>query len=39
VRAPVDFAGALCALTRLVFWRTPPGLVVALTALAGWLLQ
>lgn len=36
VRAPFDFVLALAAFVLLVFWRTPPWLVVALTAVAGW---
>lgn len=36
VRAPADFVLALGAFVLLVFWRTPPWLVVVLTAAAGW---
>ncbi len=36
VRTTADFALALGAFTLLVFWRTPPWLVVALSAAAGW---
>ena len=35
VRSAADFALALGAFTLLVFWRTPPWLVVALSALAA----
>jgi len=31
-----DFGLALAAFTLLVFWKTPPWLVVILTAFAGW---
>ena len=34
-----DFGLALAAFTLLVFWKTPPWLVVILTALAGWALN
>ena len=34
-----DFALALAAFTLLVFWKTPPWLVVILTALGGWVLN
>jgi hypothetical protein len=33
------FGLALAALTLLVFWKTPPCLVVILTAFGGWALQ
>jgi len=36
VRAPADFVLALGAFVLLVFWRTPPWLVVMLTAVVGW---
>ena len=36
VRSAADFAMALGAFTLLVFWRTPPWLVVGLVAAAGW---
>jgi len=34
-----DFGLALAAFTLLVFWKTPPWLVVILTALGGWALN
>ena len=34
-----DFGLALAAFTLLVFWKTPPWLVVILTALGGWVLN
>ena len=34
-----DFGLALAAFTLLVFWKTPPWLVVILTALGGWALS
>ena len=34
-----DFALALAAFALLVFWKTPPWLVVLLSALAGWGVQ
>jgi chromate transporter len=34
-----DFGLALAAFTLLVFWKTPPWLVVILTACAGWALH
>lgn len=39
VLSAVDFGLALAAFTLLVFWKTPPWLVVILTALAGWALH
>lgn len=39
IRQPADFALALSALVALVFWRVPPWLVVAGSALAGCLLE
>jgi chromate transporter len=36
IRSVADFAMALGAFTVLVFWRTPPWLVVGLVAAAGW---
>jgi len=39
IRQPADFALALSALVALVFWRVPPWLVVAGSALAGYLLE
>jgi chromate transporter len=38
VRAPSDFGLALAAFGLLALWRTPPWLVVALAAAAGWAL-
>ena len=35
----LDFGLALAAFTLLVFWKTPPWLVVILTALGGWALH
>jgi chromate transporter len=35
----IDFALALAAFTLLVFWKTPPWLVVILTAIGGWALH
>jgi chromate transporter len=34
-----DFGLALAAFTLLVFWKTPPWLVVILTASGGWVLH
>lgn len=34
-----DFGLALAAFTLLVFWKTPPWLVVILTAFGGWMLH
>ncbi len=39
ILSPLDFALALGAFTLLVFWRTPPWLVVLLSALGGWGIQ
>ena len=39
VLSAVDFGLALAAFTLLVFWKTPPWLVVILTAFAGWALH
>jgi chromate transporter len=39
ILSPADFGLALAAFTLLVFWKTPPWLVVILTALGGWALQ
>ena len=36
---PVDFALGLAAFALLVFWKTPPWLVVILSAFAGWGLE
>jgi chromate transporter len=36
IRQPQDFALALVALVALMFWKLPPWLVVAGSALAGW---
>ncbi len=38
VRSPADFVLAMAAFLLLVFWRTPPWLVVAFAGVAGWLL-
>ncbi|MEM1174645.1 MAG: chromate efflux transporter [Pseudomonadota bacterium] len=38
VRSPADFILALTAFLLLVFWRTPPWLVVVLAGVAGWML-
>jgi chromate transporter len=38
VRTPSDFALALAAFGLLAVWRTPPWLVVAFAAAAGWAL-
>ena len=35
ILSAADFGLALAAFTLLVFWKTPPWLVVILTALAG----
>jgi len=38
IRAPQDFALALCALVALMFWKLPPWLVVlTVGAVGGWL--
>lgn len=39
ILSPADFGLALAAFTLLVFWKTPPWLVVFLTAMGGWGLQ
>jgi chromate transporter len=39
IMSAADFGLALAAFTLLVFWKTPPWLVVILTALGGWALQ
>ncbi len=39
ILSAADFALALAAFTLLVFWKTPPWLVVMLTALGGWALH
>ena len=39
ILSSADFGLALAAFTLLVFWKTPPWLVVILTALGGWALQ
>jgi chromate transporter len=39
ILSPADFGLALAAFTLLVFWKTPPWLVVILTAFAGWALH
>lgn len=39
IKAPPDFALGLAAFALLVFWKTPPWLVVILSAVAGWGLQ
>jgi len=39
ILSAADFALALAAFTLLVFWKTPPWLVVILTALGGWALH
>jgi chromate transporter len=36
ILSPRDFALALAAFTLLTYWKTPPWLVVILTALTGW---
>jgi chromate transporter len=36
ILSPHDFGLALAAFTLLTYWKTPPWLVVILTALAGW---
>ena len=37
IHAPQDFALALLAFMALVFWKTPPWLVVLACAAGGWL--
>jgi chromate transporter len=39
ILSATDFGLALAAFTLLVFWKTPPWLVVILTALCGWALH
>jgi chromate transporter len=39
IKAPADFGLGLAAFALLVFWKTPPWLVVVLSAVAGWGLQ
>ncbi len=39
ILSPADFGLALAAFTLLVFWKTPPWLVVILTAFGGWALH
>jgi len=39
ILSAADFGLALAAFTLLVFWKTPPWLVVMLTALGGWALH
>jgi chromate transporter len=39
ILSATDFGLALAAFTLLVFWKTPPWLVVVLTAFGGWVLQ
>ena len=39
ILSATDFGLALAAFTLLVFWKTPPWLVVVLTALGGWALH
>jgi chromate transporter len=39
ILSAADFGLALAAFTLLVFWKTPPWLVVVLTALGGWALH
>jgi len=39
IKAPSDFAFGLAAFALLVFWKTPPWLVVILSAVAGWGLE
>ena len=39
IRSSTDFCLALAAFTLLMFWKTPPWLVVILTALGGWALH
>lgn len=36
IKAPADFGLGLAAFALLVFWKTPPWLVVLLCALGGW---
>ncbi len=39
ILSAADFGLALAAFTLLVFWKTPPWLVVVLTAFGGWALH
>jgi chromate transporter len=39
ILSAVDFGLAMAAFTLLVFWKTPPWLVVILTAFGGWALH
>jgi chromate transporter len=39
ISSATDFCLALAAFTLLVFWKTPPWLVVILTAMGGWVLH
>jgi chromate transporter len=39
ILSPSDFGLGIAAFTLLVFWKTPPWLVVILTALGGWMLH
>jgi chromate transporter len=39
IKAPADFGLGLAAFALLVFWKTPPWLVVVLSALGGWGLE
>ena len=39
IKVPADFGLGLAAFALLVFWKTPPWLVVILSALGGWRLE
>ena len=39
IKAPADFGLGLAAFALLMFWKTPPWLVVILSALGGWGLE
>jgi chromate transporter len=39
IKVPADFGLGLAAFALLVFWKTPPWLVVVLSALCGWGLE
>lgn len=39
IKAPTDFGLGLAAFALLVFWKTPPWLVVMLSAVCGWGLE
>src|SRR5687768_5043138 len=39
IKAPADFGLGLVAFALLLFWKTPPWLVVILSALGGWGLE